>query len=281
MLWRAASATSCVGRRDRAAGLEQPVDDGPEARPLAWVERRGRLVEQQHGGVGEQADRNVDALAVAAGQRRDGVVPALLKAGERQHAAHGIRRLGDLLELREQAQVLEHRQSRVDRHPLRHPADAGLGPLHGARVGPLRAGAVSSSVVFPAPLGPMIASASPRRTSRPTSLTATRLPNDLRTAVARRITGDASVGSCSAGPSAGTAGTISATLALVSRSPTSILFIGDVVAARPPHAARRCSPGCARSLSPTSSSSTARTPQAASGITPKHGRRASSRRAST
>ena len=56
---------------DGAARLEQPVDDRPEARALARVERRGRLVEQQHGRVGEQADRDVHPLAVAAGERGD------------------------------------------------------------------------------------------------------------------------------------------------------------------------------------------------------------------
>ena len=48
------------------ARRREPADELPQPLALAGVERRGRLVQQQHGRVGEQPERDVHALAVAA-----------------------------------------------------------------------------------------------------------------------------------------------------------------------------------------------------------------------
>ena len=64
-------------------------DELPQALALARVERRARLVEQQHVGLGEQADRDVHALAVAARERAHLVAGALAQVGEVEHAADG------------------------------------------------------------------------------------------------------------------------------------------------------------------------------------------------
>src|SRR5207302_7786194 len=55
-----------LGREDdRAAGLPQRVDALPKPSPLAGIERRRRLVEQEDVRVAEECDREVEALAVA------------------------------------------------------------------------------------------------------------------------------------------------------------------------------------------------------------------------
>src|SRR5438105_4672899 len=70
-----------VGREeDRGAGVRQTADELPQALALAWVECGARLVEQQRGRLREQADRDVDALAVAARERRHLVAGALLES---------------------------------------------------------------------------------------------------------------------------------------------------------------------------------------------------------
>ena len=75
-----------VGREDDArAGGDARVDELPEPRALARIERRRRLVEQQHRGVGDQADRDVDALAVAAGEAADLIAGALAQTGLLEH----------------------------------------------------------------------------------------------------------------------------------------------------------------------------------------------------
>ena len=87
------------------------------------IERRRRLVEQQRRRLAQQADRDVDALLVAAREPADLLVGAVLEAGLGEHPRDGRLRVGDLLEPREQPQVLGDRQLRVQRRLLRHPAD--------------------------------------------------------------------------------------------------------------------------------------------------------------
>jgi hypothetical protein len=115
-------------------------DELPQARALTRIERRGRLVEQQHGRLGEQADRDVDALAIAAGERPELVVRALGEPDLRQHARDGGVHVGDLLQSGEQAQVLRDRQLRVDGGLLRDPADLARRARHRAGVRALDAG---------------------------------------------------------------------------------------------------------------------------------------------
>ena len=83
-------------------------------------------------------------------------------AGLLEHLARrSPRRRRDALEPGEQAQVLLDRQPPVERRLLRHPADLAGGrltlPASGSRI-PAR---IESSVVLPAPLGPITPSSSP------------------------------------------------------------------------------------------------------------------------
>ena len=67
-----------VGREQHArAPRDAPRQELPQPLALSRVERRGRLVERQHRRVGEQAERDVHALAVAAGEPADGLAGAL------------------------------------------------------------------------------------------------------------------------------------------------------------------------------------------------------------
>ena len=101
----------------------------PQAPPLVGVERRGRLVEQQHLRVAEQRDGEVQPLAVADREvrARRGLAGQL----ERLEQPLGRRaRVVLALEPREQLQVLARGQAPVLRGPLRRPADArALAPL--------------------------------------------------------------------------------------------------------------------------------------------------------
>ncbi len=70
-----------VGRIDDGGALgDAPEDELPQALALTRVERRARLVEQQQLRVREQPDRDVDALAVASGQRPDLIAGAVGRA---------------------------------------------------------------------------------------------------------------------------------------------------------------------------------------------------------
>ena len=54
----------------RAAGVADAARGLPQPPPLARVQCSGRLVEQQHVRVGQERDRQIEALPVAHGQRR-------------------------------------------------------------------------------------------------------------------------------------------------------------------------------------------------------------------
>jgi hypothetical protein len=123
----------------RAAVAGEPRDELPEPLALPRVQRRRRLVEQQHGRLAEQPDGDVDALAVAARQRPDRVAGAIHQVGLRQHPLDPPVHFRDLLQPREQAQVLAHRQLRVDRRLLRHPADLAAVERHPSGRRPQRA----------------------------------------------------------------------------------------------------------------------------------------------
>ena len=86
----------------------------------------------------------------------------LAEAGLLEHPRHDGVGVGDALQAREQPQVLGHAELGVDRRLLGHPADlarrCGSPCRWSARCSPAR---IDSSVVLPAPLGPMTATTSP------------------------------------------------------------------------------------------------------------------------
>ena len=184
----------------------------------------------------------------------DRVVRALLEPGERR--ASGARRRPAAATFSSRA---NSRRFSSDRElacrsppaaaPSRRPARGARRCPSPARCAPAR---ISSSVVLPAPLGPMIASASPRRSLEADVAHARRA---CRSSCARPWR----AGSPRArwrtpprtGASAGTAGTISARLACVSHSPTSILFVGDLVGGLGRRTLLGLLPGLRERLAPT------------------------------
>ena len=99
-----------VGLLDVVGGVEdggalpgEAEDELPEALALARIERRARLVEQQHLRLGEQADGDVDALTVAARQRAHLIAGAITQAGQVEHPLDGLAQVLAALEAREQA----------------------------------------------------------------------------------------------------------------------------------------------------------------------------------
>ena len=125
-----------VGREDHGrAAAGEAEHELPEALALARVEAGRGLVEQQDRGLGEQPDRDVDPLLVAARERPDLVVAPLGERGLLEHPLDRRLDVVDLLEAGEQAQVLGHRQAPVERRLLRHPADLARGRWTVAGVG--------------------------------------------------------------------------------------------------------------------------------------------------
>jgi hypothetical protein len=124
-----------VGGEDHGrAALGEPGDELPEASALARVEADAGLVEQQHAGAGEQPDRDVDPLLVAAGETGDGLAAPLAQAGELEHLlGRGVRVLASL-QAGEEEQVLLDGQPLVERRLLGHPADLSLFDLDLAAV---------------------------------------------------------------------------------------------------------------------------------------------------
>src|SRR4051794_6751651 len=90
---------------DRRAVPGQARDPLPQALALARVQRRGRLVEQQDGRLGQQADGDVDALAVATRQLAELLAGAIGQAGLLEHARDRAAWVGDLLQPREELEV--------------------------------------------------------------------------------------------------------------------------------------------------------------------------------
>ena len=120
------------GEDDAASLAREALDEFPQAFALRGVERRGRLVERQHGRIGKQRQRDVHPLAVAARQSRHALVRALAQTGLLEHPHEGRVGVRDALEAREQAQVLGDSEPRVERRLLRRPADRG-GPIASGR----------------------------------------------------------------------------------------------------------------------------------------------------
>ena len=167
------------GEDHRRAAAGEPEHELPQALALARVEPGAGLVQEQDGGASKQPDRNVDPLLVSSRQRPDLVVAAL---GQRRLAEHLLHRGVDVrhaLEVREQAQVLGHGEAPIQRRLLRDPPDLARLARNRASSGRRIPASIESSVVLPAPLGPITASSSPRCASKLTPRSATRSPKRL------------------------------------------------------------------------------------------------------
>ncbi len=118
------------GEQDRRAGVGQALDQAPELAAGLRVEAGGRLVQEQQLGAADDAERDVEPAALAAGQAgRAGV--ALLRQADQLDRLVRPHRVGEVG--RHRADPLAHGQLAglgqvVD--PLQDDADAGL-PLGG------------------------------------------------------------------------------------------------------------------------------------------------------
>ena len=123
-----------VGRVDHGgSGPGEREDELPQPLALPGIEARGRLVEQQHPGLGDQPDRDVHPLLVAAREGPDLIVASFAEPGLLEHPLDLALDVGGALEASEQAQVLSHRQPAVEAGLLRHPADL-VGSRERARI---------------------------------------------------------------------------------------------------------------------------------------------------
>ena len=81
------------GQEDRGAPLPEAADVLPEIRPVLRVQPGARLVQEQHLGLVHDAERDVEAAALAA---RVGGHPAVGEPGQVQQGQHLLRPPGDL-----------------------------------------------------------------------------------------------------------------------------------------------------------------------------------------
>ena len=124
------------GEDDRRPAAGQAEHELPEPLALARVEPGARLVEQQHRRAGQEPDRDVDPLLVAAREGPRLVVAAVLEGGLREHLLDRRVRIGHLLEPGEQAEVLGDGEPPVERRLLGNPADLARWPAHRSGVRP-------------------------------------------------------------------------------------------------------------------------------------------------
>ena len=155
--WRSASPTLWVEYTTVVPRPARRADELPQALALARVQRRRGLVEQQHRRLG-RADPTamLTRWRLPPDSRANLVVGAIGQPGLVQHARHRRVGVADALQAGEQAQVLGHRQLGVDGGLLRHPADLARRPAAPCpSSGGWMPARIDSSVVLPAPLGPM------------------------------------------------------------------------------------------------------------------------------
>ena len=180
------------------------VKIGEERIAAGRVERGGRLIEQQHGRIVDQRDREIQPLLHPAGESfRPGVRP---DRSARRAPARGPR--GDAVRARRGRRVGRRRRGsrrRSVRRTARIPGARARRGRQSGRVGgprdaldsspsprPDRAlpAATARIVLFPDPFGPSRPTISPRRTSSDTPSTARRGPYRTQTSTRLRATGN-------------------------------------------------------------------------------------------
>ena len=78
---------------DRAAVITERGHDLPQPPSLSWIERRRRLVEQEHARVTEQRERDVQPLPVPDREHVRGTVGGDVEPGEQPFGSPGRTRL--------------------------------------------------------------------------------------------------------------------------------------------------------------------------------------------
>ena len=167
-------------QEDRLAGLAQRADRRPGVAPRVRVEAGRRLVEEQHVGVADEAEREIQPPALAAGQLAGLRVRLGVELDELDEVAGGSER---------GYQRAVHLQQLTDGELLLDAGPCRTTPIRARRARSPRPGSwprtetapalgrrwpsrISAIVVLPAPLGPSRQNTSPRATSKLTPRTA-------------------------------------------------------------------------------------------------------------
>src|SRR5439155_16194082 len=143
------------GEDDRPAAFCHRAAELPEAPPLTRVERRRRLVEEEQIRRRKERDREVEALLVPDRELR-GRAFAVSQLNGGEHSLGGELGLAEILEPREELEVLASREPAVQRRPLGHPPEARRGgPDHdGALTRVERSGQDRQQRGLPGPVRP-------------------------------------------------------------------------------------------------------------------------------
>src|SRR5581483_4778720 len=129
------------GQQDRLPERPQGADHVPGRAPRSGVEARRRLVEEEHLGIADQPEPEVEAPPLAAGERPYPRVPLLGEADELDHLVRVARPLvvaGEQIEVLGDAQVLVHRtrlEDDADTLPPVAPGALGVLAEDGDRAG--------------------------------------------------------------------------------------------------------------------------------------------------
>ena len=120
-----------MGAEDHGVVLCQMPNEIPDLHHLLGIQAHGGLVQNDNLGEAQDGLGQADPLAVALGQVPDQPGAHILQMGQGQDLRQLVRPLllGDLLQLRAEAQVLLHRHIRIQRRDLGEIADAGTGGL--------------------------------------------------------------------------------------------------------------------------------------------------------
>ena len=102
------------------------VDLVPELAARLRVDAGGRLVEQQQLGLGQDAGAERQALLPAARQRAGQLRSRPSRPELLDGLARRLGRIGDVVDARDELQILPDGQVLVEAEPLRHVADATL-----------------------------------------------------------------------------------------------------------------------------------------------------------
>jgi hypothetical protein len=147
-----------VGRQQHGLGVGEPADEVEDLAAAGRVERRGRLVEEEHLGVADEAGGEPEPLEHPAGEPAD---PAVERVAEPDLVSTSSTRARGQLGRRQvpgEVDDLAGGQPRLELRGVDEHADRVAGhrqvdlPAVGSGADPAR---IDSIVVLPAPLGPI------------------------------------------------------------------------------------------------------------------------------
>ena len=172
------SSTFCVVNTTAPPPRGHGRDEVPHQPPLPRVERRGRLVQQQHVGVADQTRGDVGALRLPDRQLGHALVGDLGQGVRGEHLLDAV----VPAQLRDEAQVLPHGQPAPEGRLLRHVPDAAGRRDASRTTGAARRPAARAASTCRPRSGPPRATTSPGTAARETSWSAVRPPKRRPTA---------------------------------------------------------------------------------------------------